>query len=138
MRQVPGETLWIGHIGDTRDVRSVLSAGIQAVVDLAANEAVVPFPREIIYCRFPLVDGSGNPPWLLRCAIEALAGLLRASTPTLVYCSLGMSRSPIIASAALSLARGRSPGECLATVLQDGKGDISPALWQEVQVVLRA
>src|SRR5205085_1881187 len=35
MRQVPGCSLWLGHVGDARDLRGVLSAGILAVVDLA-------------------------------------------------------------------------------------------------------
>jgi protein-tyrosine phosphatase len=136
VRQIPGYSLWLGHVGDARDVRSVLSAGIQAVVDLALNEPPLTFTREMAYCRFPLVDGSGNPPWLLRAAVETVAGLLRAGIPTLVYCGAGMSRSPCIAVAAIVLLRGCPPAEALAVVLRSGPSDVSPALWLEVQAIL--
>src|SRR4051794_38928813 len=68
VRRVPGYTLWLGHVGDARDLSGLLSAGITAVVDLALNEAPVPLARELVYCRFPLIDGGGNPRWLLRTA----------------------------------------------------------------------
>jgi hypothetical protein len=45
--------------------------------------------RELVYCRFPLVDGAGNPPWLLRAAVETVAGFVRAGVPTLVFCGPG-------------------------------------------------
>jgi protein-tyrosine phosphatase len=114
----------------------VLAAGILAVVDLALNEPPLSFTREMAYCRFPLVDGSGNPPWLLRSAVETVAGLLRAGIPTLVYCGAGMSRSPCIAAAAIMLLRGCPPAEALAVALRSGPSDVSPALWLEVQAVL--
>src|SRR5688572_12689172 len=94
VRQVPGYPLWLGHAGDARDLRTVLEAGILAVVDLALNEPPAAVTRELVYCRFPLVDGPGNPPWLLRAAVETVAGLVRSDTPTLVYCGAGMSRTP--------------------------------------------
>src|SRR5207244_524756 len=90
MRQLSGLPLWLGHVGDARDLRAVLSAGILAVVDLALNEPPVRITRELVYCRFPLLDGMGNPPWLVRAAVDTVARLLRAGTPTLVYCSGGM------------------------------------------------
>jgi protein-tyrosine phosphatase len=137
MRQVPGYSLWVGHIGDARNLRSVLSSGILAVVDLALNEPPVVLTRELVYCRFPLGDGSGNPPWLLRAAVDAGAGLLRAGTPTLVYCGAGLSRSLAVAAAAVALVRGCSPAEGLAVVSRTGPADVSPGLWAEVQAVLR-
>ena len=66
MRRVPGYSLWLGHAGDVRDLRCLLTTGIIAVVDLAIQEAPAPLTRELVYCRFPLVNGPGNPPWLLR------------------------------------------------------------------------
>src|SRR3954454_1421008 len=114
MRAIPGHPLWLGHVGDARDLRRVLSAGILAVVDLALNEPPAAVTRELVYCRFPLVDGSGNPPWLLRSAVEAVAGLVRSGTPTLVYCGAGMSRTPAVAAAALSRAVGVPAAEALA------------------------
>ena len=95
MRKVDGYRLWLGHAGDVVDLQGVLSNGILAVVDLALNESPVALPRDRTYCRFPLIDGLGNPPWLLRTAIETVACLLRSGTPTLVYCGAGMSRGAL-------------------------------------------
>lgn len=135
MRQVPGYPLWLQHAGDVRDLRAVLAAGIQAVVDLALNEPPATVTRELVYCRFPLVDGVGNPPWLVRATVETVAGLLRSSIPTLVFCSAGLSRSPCIAGAAVALARGCPPAEGLALVAQAGPADVAPGLWSEVALL---
>jgi hypothetical protein len=136
MRRISGSSLWLGHVGDAREVRGVLAAGIAAVVDLAANESPVSFPREVTYCRFPLLDGPGNPPWLLRAAIETVAGLLRSDVPALVYCGAGMSRSPAVVAVALAVVGGRSPEQCLATLSQSSAFDVSPGLWQELIAML--
>jgi protein-tyrosine phosphatase len=133
MRPVAGLPLWIGHVGTVRDPRALLSTGIRAVVDLALNEPPVVLPRELVYCRFPLIDGSGNPPWLLRAAIDCVANFLRFGTPTLVYCGAGISRSPCIAAAALACVRDWSTDEALAWVAKSGAMDVMPGLWAEVQ-----
>jgi protein-tyrosine phosphatase len=114
MRNVAAYSLWLGHVGDARDLRGVLNAGIAALVDLAINEPPATVTRELVYCRFPLVDGSGNATWLLRAAVETTAGLLGSQTPTLVYCASGMSRSLAIAAAAIARLQNRPPDECLA------------------------
>ena len=137
MRRISGLSLWLGHIGDMRDLRVVLSTGILAVVDLAVNEPPAVVTRELVYCRFPLVDGSGNPPWLLRAAVDCVAGLLRADTATLVFCAAGMSRSPAIAAAAIARVRGCSPGEALAFVAESKALDVSPGLWLEIEAMRR-
>jgi hypothetical protein len=136
MRQVPGFTLWLGHVGDVRDLRAVLSAGIRAVVDLALNEPPAVLTRELVYCRFPLLDGAGNPPWLLGAAVEGIAGLLRLRVQTLVYCGAGMSRTPVVAAAALAELRGCPLAHALPVVVQSGALDISPGLLAEMQGVL--
>ena len=79
MRQIPGYSLWLGHVGDVRDLRGIHTAGILAIVDLAMNETPATVTRELAYCRFPLIDGSGNPRWLLRAAVETVACLLRSA-----------------------------------------------------------
>lgn len=107
-------------------------AGVAAVVDLALNELPAQVPRELSYQRFPLVDGAGNPPWLLRAAVDAVAGLVRSGTPTLVFCAAGMCRSPAIAAAALARANGGTPADALALVTQSGPCDVSPALWNDL------
>ena len=86
MRRVAGYSLWLGHAGDVRDVPGMLAAGSSAVIDLAIEEAPGPMTRELLYCRFPLVDGPGNPPWMLRVAVELVAGLIRDDVATLVGC----------------------------------------------------
>ena len=136
MRQVEGYPLWLGNVGDVRDIPALLMAGVGAVVDLAVNESPAILPREIVYCRFPLTDGADNPTWLLRAATETVAALLRSNVPTLIYCGAGMSRTPAIAAAGLALATGSSPAEALAVVCNTGIADVSPALWADVQSVL--
>ena len=97
MRRIPGYSLWLGHIGDARDLELLLGTGIEAVVDLALEQAPMPLARELAYFRFPLIDGEGNPRWLLRAAVETVASLLRAGVPTFVYCGACMSRTPSVA-----------------------------------------
>jgi hypothetical protein len=132
MRQIPPYSLWLGHAGDARDVRAVLDAGIFAVVDLALEEPPVHFTREVAYFRIPLIDGAGNPPWLSRAAINTVAMLLQNNTPTLVFCGAGMSRSPAIAAAAISIVKDECATESLKFVANVHGCDVSPGLWSEV------
>jgi hypothetical protein len=132
MRRIEGYSLWLGHRGDVDDPRSVIATGILAVVDLALNETPPLLPRDLAYCRFPLIDGTGNSSWLLRAAVEMVASLVRSDTPALVYCSAGLSRSPCIAGAALALVRECPLADGLKLVLQSGPADASPGLWSEL------
>lgn len=128
MRKVPGYPLWLGHAGDGRDARSIFAAGIVAVVDLAAEEPPAGLPRGLIYCRFPLMDGAGNPAWLLAAAVDCVAGFIAAGVPTLVACSAGMSRTPAVAAAALARCRGVPLADGLTLVAAAGPADVSPGL----------
>jgi protein-tyrosine phosphatase len=132
MRQVEGYSLWLGHRGDLGDPQRVVDLGVVAVVDLAINEVPATLPRDFTYCRFPLIDGTGNPCWLLQVAVQTVAWLVRANTPTLVCCGAGLSRSPCIAGAAVAFVRECLLEEGLRLVLQSGPADVSPALWSEV------
>src|SRR5438270_10637607 len=125
MRRVSPYPLWLGHAGDARDLRALLAAGIVALVDLAVEEPPAPLVRELVYCRFPLLDGTGNAPWLLRAAIETTVGLLRSRTPTLVACGAGMSRSPAVVAAALAIVGASSPDECLIQLARIGPCDVT-------------
>jgi hypothetical protein len=136
MRQVPGRALWVGHVGDTRHPRPLLDAGIAAVVELADSEPLAILPRELVRCRFPLSDGGGNPPWLLRLAAESVATLVRAGVPTLVCCGCGMSRSVCVAAGGLALAEGMEMGKALALVVGSGAADVSPGTLAELKAVL--
>jgi protein-tyrosine phosphatase len=136
MRQVSHYPLWLGHVGDARDLRRLLAMGIVALVDLALNEPPAAVTRELVYCRVPLLDGTGNPPWLLRLAVQTTAALVRAQAPTLLFCATGMSRSPAVAAAALAQVSERPAEECLAEVARAGPADVSPGLWREVVAAL--
>jgi hypothetical protein len=134
MRHVEGTTLWLGTARDARDMRGVLAAGIEAVVDLAKMCAPAQPTRELVYLRFPLVDGADNPPWLICAAVAAVEGLARLDVPTLVACDGGMSRSLVTAAAALRVRTpDLSPDEILYRIAAGGPADVHPALWAEVK-----
>ena len=135
MREVIAGKLWIGNAGDARDVSRVLAAGVAAIVDLAIEEPPVVYPRDITYCRFPLLDGSGNPAARLHSAINAASGLIKSRIPTLIACSGGMSRAPVITAAALARATGIALQQALGEVLGTGPRDVAPGLWADVQAI---
>lgn len=132
MRKIEGYELWVGHAGAVPDRSSLARRGISAVVDLAMDETPRTFGREAVACRFPLTDGGGNAPALVASAVTALAGLVQARVPTLVFCSMGLSRSPSVAAGAVALVSGRPEGECLALVTRGAPADVSPAMWAQV------
>ncbi len=133
MRSIVPGFLWIGNALDARDVRAVLSLGVQAVVDLAANEAPIQYPRDIAYCRLPLNDGPGNTQAILRLAVSTTAEFIEAKIPMLVGCSAGMSRSLAVVAAALSVVRGQEPHGVLRQITSDGPHDVAPGLWADIQ-----
>ena len=137
MRKIPNFELWIGHAGDLRDPRALLDQRIQAVVEVADNEPMATLPRDLIRCRFPIVDGEEDRLWLLRLAAETTAGFLDAGISVLVCCSNGMSRSVCIAAGALMVAEGTVPEIALSTVAKTGPSDVSPALYEQLVAALR-
>lgn len=135
MRQIEGYPLWIGTSRDARDIKEVLAAGIEAVVDLAVMCEPLTPTRELVYLRFPLADGADNPPWQLTAAVHAVAGLVRLGVPTLIVSDGGTSRSPAIAAAAVWF---RTPlktslDEVLAKLAAAGPCDVHPVLWADVK-----
>src|SRR5689334_18823051 len=118
MNQVPPYLLWLGHAGDGRDFQKLLDVGIAALVQLGAEDPPIQPPRDVVYARFPLIDGTGNRGDLLKLAVGTVARLLELRVPTLVCCGSGMSRSPAIAAAALSVATHEPPEPCLERVAQ--------------------
>jgi protein-tyrosine phosphatase len=137
MWQVAPHVLWVGHAGDGTDFRRVFDLGIRAVVQVAAEEPPPRTPRDLVFCRFPLVDGPGNDAGVLSLAVETVSGLLRRRVPTLVCCGAGLSRSPTVAAAALSLAYGELPDNCLQLVAAHRRLDVAPGLWHEIQALLQ-
>ena len=78
MRAIVPGVLWVGNALEARDVAGVLAAGISVVIDLAIEEPPIQFPRDVAYCRFPLLDGAGNGDAVLRSAIDTAAHLIAA------------------------------------------------------------
>jgi hypothetical protein len=135
MREIVSGRLWLGNAGEARDFERLFAAGIAAVVSLAAEEPSLALPRSIIHCHFPIVDGMQAGFGTLVAAIETLASLLKQSVPALVCCSGGMSRSPAVAAAAISLAYGDSIEERLRQIVSGQPHDISPQLWEAIRRV---
>ncbi len=132
MRTVTPDLVWIGNASEARDIRSVVNLGITAVVDLAYEESPIQFPRDIVYCRFPLVDGVGNKRALVCAAIETIAHFLVARIPTLVACGAGMSRSPAILAAAIVRVEGIPLVEALQRVIAGRPHDVSSSLLEDI------
>ena len=87
---------------DARNRASVLAFSIEAVVDLAIEELPSPISRELLYFRIPLIDGCGNYQTHLKLAIDTIRHLIASETPTLIACSAGLSRSPLLTAAAIA------------------------------------
>jgi hypothetical protein len=138
MHRLHPYSLWLGNSGDVTNLRGVLDQGVRALVDLALNEPVPQLTRDVMYCRFPLVDGAGNNPWQLVTAIDMVTSLLRLEVPTLVFCSGGVSRAPAIAAAALNLYTGKTPDECLRVIAGTVSHDVNPGFWNDVVAICRS
>jgi protein-tyrosine phosphatase len=136
MDQIPPHRLWIGHAGESRNYSHLLESGIKAVVQVALEELPLQPPRELVYLRFPLSDGGCNHAELIHLAIIATANLIQSRVPTLICCAAGMSRSPAIAAAALSVANRETPESSLSHVVRYRRADVSPGLWSEILEVL--
>jgi len=138
MRQILTNALWIGNALDARAVAPLLALGIQAVVDLAANEPAIQYPRDIVYLRLPLNDGTGNEPVVLRLAVRSAAALAKSGMPTLVACSSGMSRSLAVAAGAIATAEGQDADDVLRRITSTGPHDVDPGLWAEIKSICAA
>ncbi len=136
MRRIAPYTVWIGQDGDGRDFARLYDAGVRAVVQLAIEEPAIQPPRDLIYVRVPLSDGAGNPSDSLALAVRTIAHLLALRISTLICCGAGMSRSPCIAAAALSLAFPLTPDEALERVEDAGPCDVAPGLWNQTRELL--
>ncbi len=136
MTQVQPYPLWLGHAGEGQDYRHIFDSGIKALVDLAFEEPPTKPPRELIYLRFPILDGAGNRGEILFLAVSSVATLLKMHIPLLVICGGGISRAPAVAAAALALLENEAPETCLERVVAHHSSDVSPGLWNEVIGVL--
>jgi hypothetical protein len=132
MNQIQGQPLWLGHAGEGRAYQQLFDAGIQAVVQVAAEEMAPQPPRELICCHFPVLDGAGNAVPLLSLVVSTLGTFLRLHLPTLVCCSMGSSRAPALAAVALAVVHGGPPETWLERITQQHPADVSPALWNDL------
>jgi protein-tyrosine phosphatase len=132
MLEIHENLLWIGHALDVREPRPLFDAGIAAVVDLAYEELPAQLPRQLIYCRFPINDGGGNDPTVLRHAVQCVVDLLGSGTRTIVACSAGMSRSPTIAAFALAAHLDQSPDDVVAGIAASKLPEVKSSLWNDV------
>lgn len=135
MHEVIARRLWIGNAGDARQPAELLQAGIRAVVDLAYEELPPAPPRELILLRVPLTDGEDNAPESLELAIGSVERLLRPGIPTLVVCSAGLSRSPVIAAAAISRVDQIPLKTALEKIQQIRPLDVSARLLNDVEQI---
>src|SRR5262245_5002867 len=133
MREIIPQQLWLGHALDCRDLRLLHATGIAAVVDLAYEEPPAQLSRDLIYCRFPLLDGSGNSPAILQAAVAITAQLIQDRVPTLVCCGAGMSRSPAIVATALARVRGTSLENELAQFIAGHPHDVALPLLAQLR-----
>ena len=76
---------------------------------------------------------DGNAAELLSAAITTNILLICKQIPSLVACSAGMSRSPMIVAASLALVRGQSPDAVLRELIDGYPHDVSPPLWVDVK-----
>lgn len=137
MREIIPSLLWVGNALDARDLKTVFGQQIRAIIDLAREESPVSAARELVYCRFPFVDGQGNSPAIIESAISAAVRLVTAKVPTLISCGGGMSRSPAIAAAVMAQIDAIGPEEAIKRVAASGPHDVAPLFWSEVIDVLR-
>ncbi|MEL6106398.1 MAG: dual specificity protein phosphatase [Planctomycetota bacterium] len=136
MHELLPKRLWIANAIEARDARMLFDLGIEAVVDVAYEEAPARLPRQLIYCRFPLNDGGGNPSSTLRLAVRIVTELVENAVPTAVACSAGMSRSPLIAAFAASQLVGESADDILKDLAQWRPLQLNAALWNEALAAL--
>jgi protein-tyrosine phosphatase len=124
--------VWVGHANEASTSPALFEQGIRAVVQLAVEELPAQPPRELVFGRFPLVDGAGNELLVVRLAIRFVATLIEHDVATLVTCGAGMSRSPAIVAAAISVVRGEGLEECLRLVAEHHPVDVTPSFLADV------
>lgn len=132
IRDVHEGLLFTGDALSARKLQLIYDHQIAAVVDLAANEPPAVLGRDIIYCRFPLHDDGSNVDALLSLAIGTLQSLLQCQFRTLIACSAGMSRSPTVAAAVVSLLTNDTLPECLHRITRNAPHDVSPSFFADV------
>ncbi|EAQ82226.1 dual specificity protein phosphatase family protein [Blastopirellula marina] len=135
MQELLPKQFWIANVVEARDLRRVHDLGVAAICDLAIEEPPIALTRDLIYCRIPILDGGENSSATLRLAVATVVRLLRDESPTLLFCSAGMSRSPAVAAIALAMVHAREPDEVLGELAERMPLQVSPHLWRDLQAV---
>jgi len=139
MRRIEGYSLWLGHVGDVADPRGIVGDGHCRPSSTSRSRSRRLHCRAIeTYCRFPLIDGTGNPSWLLQAAVETVACLLRSRTSTLVYCSAGLKSLALHRGGGHRSRTGVPARRGTEVRVAIGRSDVSPGLWSEVSCDLHA
>ena len=133
MREIIPGILWIGNRNDIHNLSSLYEQNIQAILDLAIEEPPLNLNRDLVNCRFPIIDGEGNTQGFLETVIQTTVSLIRNQVPLIVICSAGMSRSPVIVAASLSMIKDQPPDEILEELVEDHPNDVSIPLWNDVK-----
>jgi hypothetical protein len=138
MQRVLDSSAWIGNAIEARDAITLIEHGFNAVIDLALDELAAQLPRELIHLRFPIIDGAGNDENLLAATIKTTAMMMQLPGLNIaVCCSAGLSRSPAIVAAAISLVKNQPVAITLTEMASQVRCDISPALWLDVSAVCK-
>jgi protein-tyrosine phosphatase len=100
---VPG--LWVGSAPSSVQVAALVSASIDAVVDLRAEDDAVrrAWPALVVVRVAPLIDHGRPSLDELRAAATAVTQLMGDGRTVLVHCHAGVERAPTVACAALVL-----------------------------------
>lgn len=100
---VPG--LWVGSAPTSVQVAAIISAGVDAVVDLRAEDDAVrrAWPDYVAVQVVPLRDHGTPTSQELREAARAVRELMGIGRTVLVHCHAGVERAPTVACAALVL-----------------------------------
>lgn len=129
--------LFVGNARDARSLEGIANHEISAMVDLAAEEPpATPF-RETLLTRIPLTDDSYNREGHLELAITTVLQFLSLGEVTLVSCSAGQSRSPVIAMAACSLWENSSFEAATERWIDVAETSFTPAFYEHVLRVIR-
>ena len=137
MRKLPTYRIWLGNALDAANLRGVLDLGVELIVDLAANEIPPKIMRDLTYCRIPLHDSLGNSEWQLRLAIDTVRLAIAKNVPTLVCCSAGMSRTPVIAAAAIALQTQQDFRHTLEDLVAGVPHDVSAAFVTDILALIK-
>lgn len=109
MKQVY-DGLFLGDLNDADNANSYEDHDVENILNVASPTAESTPSDEIVdeynYINVPLLDGGSNPDFLIQFVLET-AKELHEEGPTLIYCSVGVSRSVAVAAAVMSLENGK-------------------------------